>query len=536
MKRRPDSHAAAIAASAGRRSARISQQSVLQRIRIPEGAVIASYPIDTAEDGRESVRGTSVTASAQVIASKKIDRKVKRVPPQRWQQEAWQLRRETPELRFMGDRQARACSQVRLFIGKREALDEHPAPVTDGPAAELADMMFGNAPAVEQAIRRYAQHIIYNGESLIVLTDNGNGSLEWAPHAASEITGDAPNFKLNDGVATKNIDLSKQIIVRSWTPDPEKSALPDCPVVAIMPVARELIGLTKYVSAQIDSRLAGAGLLLVPQGIESIMSSPDQRPDDYSFADELTEYMTVPIVDRDSAASVVPFVATVPPDLVDKIKHVTFDSPLDPHMHERRQEAIRRIGLGMDSDPSVLLGMATANHWSAWAVDEAEVNLGVKPIVATACHALTQVVQPILQQMGVTDADQYVVWFDTSPLTIRPDRSKDAKELNERGVVSDETVRRETGFTDADAPGDDEHRQWLAERIILSNPSLAPALAHLVGLEDVDWSLAQGGSGSPSDDATSPASSPAEPVADTRAIPDTADNEPPADTEGPSAP
>ncbi|QMU22064.1 hypothetical protein [Gordonia rubripertincta] len=522
MRRLPDSTAPAIAEQAGR------PRGVFSRIRVPSGAAVAAYPIPKTKSGRSGSRGESITASAQVLTQKKIDRKTRRVPAQRWQSEAWQLRRETPELRFMGDRQARACSQVRLFIGRRDKLDEETTPVEDGPAADLAAMLFGNEPMVEQALKRYGQHLIFNGESLLLFTEK-EGRIDWAPHAASEITGDSPNFKLNDGITTSNIDPATQMLVRSWTPDPERSAMPDAPVVAVMPVARELIGLTKYVSAQVDSRLAGAGLLLLPQGIESLMTPEADRPDDYSFSDELTDYMVVPIRDRDSAASVVPFMAMVPPELVDKVKHITFDSPLDPHMHERRQEAIRRIALGMDSDPSVLLGMADSNHWSAWAVDENEVKLGVAPILSTACHALTQVVQPLLGQMGVTDPEDHVVWFDTAPLDMRPDRSKDAKDLHERGAVSGETVRRETGFTDRDKPNADEHRRFLAEKLVLANPNFAPALAELIDLGDVDWSKA-----TPTADAAPPGGAPPDaaeapdPVDQTRAIPETRDDSPPA--------
>lgn len=528
MRRLPDSTAHTIAAHH-------QKPGLLRNIRVPAGAVVAQFPIDDPSPrgkfrpSRRSVRGNSITASAQILTQQKLDRKIRRVPTQSWQSDAWALRRETGELRFIGDRMARAVSQARLFIGKRDSLDEAPNPVDDGPIGDLAKMLFGNDPEVEQALKRYAQHVIFNGESLLLVTED-SGQISWSPQSSTEITGtDSLSFKLFDGSTTTNIDPATQIVVRSWTPDPEYSALPDAPVRAVLPVARELLSLTKYVSAQVDSRLAGAGLLLLPEGIESAMPRTGDEPDDYTFADELTDYMVVPIKDRDSAASVVPFMATVDPQLVDKIKHITFDSPLDPHMHERRQEAIVRIAYGMDSDPAVLTGASGMNHWSGWLVDENEVKLGVAPIVSTICHALTQVVQPLLEQMGVPDAGDHIVWFNTDELALRPDRSKDAVALNDSGVVSDETARRETGFTKDDAPNDTERRHWLLQKLVLAQPNLAEVLLPALGFNDLDWSKMPANT----TPAPPPATDPGSAVPDTteQGPPDT-QNDPPAAAEG----
>ncbi|MFT4246501.1 MAG: hypothetical protein QM581_00505 [Pseudomonas sp.] len=236
-------------------------------------------------------------------------------------------------------------------------------------------------------------------------------------------------WKINDGLTVRSLDPN-EMVIRVWNPHPEKRSRADAPVRAILPIARELRALTMYVSSQIDSRLAGAGMLILPQGIESMHRATDVDggidggDDDYTFAEELTEYFTVPIQDRSSAAAVVPFMATVPAELVDKVQHITFDSALDAQTPALREEAIRRIGLGMDSDPSVLLGIATSNHWSAFAVSADEIKFGVAPIASTICHALTVgLLRPLLEADGVEDAADYQVWFDTATLDVHPDRS-----------------------------------------------------------------------------------------------------------------
>lgn len=77
------------------------------------------------------------------------------------------------------------------------------------------------------------------------------------------------------GLTPRDVDDDAEVIIRAWTPHPEKSVMADAPARAVLPAARELRGLTMYVSSQVDSRLAGSGLLLLPQGIESMHSQSD---------------------------------------------------------------------------------------------------------------------------------------------------------------------------------------------------------------------------------------------------------------------
>lgn len=365
-----------------------------QRIRVPQGAMVADFKL-APKDGEPR----AVTAAAQVLSSKTVGREVKRPGTAEWQRDAWALRDEIGEFRFIGDRQARACSQVRLFIGRKTTPDSEPDIVTEGRPAELSKALFSNQIAVEQALRRGAQHVIYNGESILLVTENGT-SLDWSAHSVSELSGGKGKWKLNDGLNPRDIDADTEVVVRAWNPHPEKGALADAPSRAVLPAARELRGLTQFVGAQIDSRLAGAGLLILPQGIVSThaLATGDAS---VSFADELTDYFITPIKDRESAAAVVPFMATVPPDLVDKIQHITFDSQLDAQAPQLRDEAIRRIGLGMDSDPSVLLGQASSNHWCV--DDQTEIYTQDRGWVRESALAVGDIVMTLNHDTGMSE-------------------------------------------------------------------------------------------------------------------------------------
>lgn len=498
MPRRPDSTALQIVRD---QSPPESPQSLIASARrhAPAAAVITAYPIEDAQQytqegasyRRRSVRGSAIVAAAERLngaddkGGRKVPRRRKR-GAERWQNEVWELRDESPELRFLGDRIARSAAQCRIYIGHHRAGDVgDPERVTEGPAGELAQQLFGQLPEVEQKLKRYVQQIVFTGESIVNARNDETqpGRVLWSVHSSSELLGSqAGQYQITDGVTPRKVDDDNEILARSWTPSPKLSELADAPVRALLPVLRELVQMTKYVGAQIDSKLAsGGGLLLVSQDVE-ILNKDGERVD---FATELAEYMMTAIEDRASAESLAPLVASVPHiegRSMDDVVHLqTFSETLDPHMHERRAEAIRRIALGMDSDPMVLEGAGSSNHWSAWSVEEGEVKLGISPILTTFCHTMTaEVVRPLLAAAGVQNVDEFSVWFDTSALKLRPDRSKDAQWAYDQGILSAEKTLIEQGFDTDDMPDDAERtRRVLTENLIplLSQFGQAPGAA-----------------------------------------------------------
>lgn len=473
---RRDSTAHAIAAQAAPR---------LGRIRVPAGASVRSFPIQRdPKTGAMSARGDAITAAAQVLASREVDRTIKRPPTERWQAEAWALRDEIGELRYIVDRQARGVAQARLFVGKAEGADATPTPSDDPMAVDLQAILFGSRAATEQMLKRCAQHLSFNGDSVLHAKQDGN-RIALTARSVSELQGRPGDWSLNDGYGSPEKLAEEELLIRCWTPHPQWYGRADAPVRAVIPVARELRGLTQFVSAQIDSRLAGSGLLLLPQEIESMWSqgNDDIDGDAQTFAEELTEYFLTPIKDRDSAAAVVPFMATLPAEMIEKIKHITFDTPLDEHAADLRDESIRRIGLGMDSDPSILLGQGSSNHWSAWNVSANEIRFGIEPVVSVICHALTVgLLRPLMEQRGVPDPEKWQVWYDVSGLVVREDRSKDAQSLWDKELLSSDTVREENGFSDSDAPDSDEvvtRRLWELAKL---RPDMAGQILPKLGI------------------------------------------------------
>ncbi|SNS58878.1 hypothetical protein [Rhodococcoides kyotonense] len=480
-RRRPESTASIEAA----RLKAKSQRTTITRRKMREvpGAIVAHINIPYDGGGDLSQGHHSLTAAAKIVHGGNVASSSKaQFKKQAWQKDSWELRSQVGEFRFAGDRIARAVSQVKFFGAKVDDPLAEPDALTEGPAFELSNGMLGDKARTQQSVKRAAQQLSFSGESLLVVSQDDNGRHHLDPMSTTELTGAGKTWTVNDGIEPRKL-TDDELVIRCWTPDPEQSALPDCPARAVLSNARTLRELSKHTSAQVESRLAGAGMLLLPKEIEIAAGQGDPERGDEDddeidpFVADLMDMMMTALSDPDSAAALVPLIAKVPAEYVDKIKHLTFATPLDPQASNLRAEEIRRIALGMDSPPEVLLGMGSSNHWSAWAVGEDEVTLAVIPTAATIAHALTiGWYQPALQQLGVPDWDRHQIWIDASALKLRPDRSKDAQALYEKKELSAKSMRAENGFDEDDAPEDEERINRELWALVSAQPQLGPAL------------------------------------------------------------
>ena len=120
---------------------------------------------------------------------------------------------------------------------------------------------------------------------------------------------------------------------------------------------------------------------------------------------------------------------------------------------------------------------------SAWEIGESEVKFGVVPVVSAIADALTVgLLRPLLDEQNVPDAAEYQVWFDTTELLIRPDRSKDSQALFDKHLVSAAVVRRENGFGDDDAPDEKETERTLLLELLKLRTDLAPKILPALGI------------------------------------------------------
>lgn len=531
-----------------------------------------------------SPRVPSLLASARRLTSADMRERAKqrrasstRKGASDWQSDAWDMYDLVGEQRYLASTLAARMAQSRLFVSTVGSTQDEPEP-SDDPrlAAILAHL--GSPQQLAAMVERVAVNLFVAGEAWLMAVpraylpgeygDDGErritadtpprvideidesavGAMDWRVFSTSEVNydreGTTATLKVESafGLVTVDVPVDELFIMRIWRPHPRRAWEPDSPTRSSLPVLRELVGLTMHISAQIDSRLAGAGILVVPQSVSNALKathglSPDSDED--PFTDGLMEAMITPISDRDSASALVPLVVTAP-DQSPPFQHVSFASPLDAEAREMRDEAIRRLALGQDAPPELLLGTDSMNHWGAWLVREDVVETHLRPPLAIICDALTrQYLRPMMRALGYPEHAvlAHEITASVEHLITRPNRGTDAQALHAAGALSDEALRRANGFDDGDAPTveitTDAVAPDAAVTTALDMLSRAPSLAQSPGLPALVAQIRQvlGIPQSPEDAAlVAPPPAPAAPAAPAD---DTATAEAPADGQTP---
>ncbi|MFC1410398.1 hypothetical protein ACEZCY_14145 [Streptacidiphilus sp. N1-12] len=436
----------------------------------------------------------TITAAAQVLKAPKL-------PPLPMtalmgasreygrQTEAWGYYDAVGELHSATGWMGNSLSRVTLVAAKITP-GEDPVIVADGPAAQLVADFAGGANGQASFMNRAGQQLFVPGESYLVgiPSDVKGGPDRWQPCSSTELTwGTGDTWYLDDGTGRVQLP-DNTVIIRAWQSHPQRAQWPDSSVMAAIPILRELVGLNDHTDAQIKSRLAGNGILVLPQSVTFPSGQGAQEGDDADgadpFVEDLIDAMMTPIQDRSSAAAVVPLVIKVPDDVVGKIQHLTFSTELDESMPDRIEAAITRLATALDLPPELLLGIGKANHWSAWQIDESGVRVHIVPPATIISHALSVGwLQPAMELLGDPDPGSWVVLPDTTGLTNRPDKSGAAQALGAAGALSQAAQRRENGFGEEDAPTPAEQQQALIMAILGAAPQLAPALLPMLGIK-----------------------------------------------------
>lgn len=410
------------------------------------------------------------------------------------QRAAWEFYETIGEFRY-------ACDWVGAMISKAvlyavEDNDPHgPDPRDKGLAAQYVQRLFHDTEGRAEMLRLLGVHFTVAAECYLVGTVK-DGADDWQIYAADQVTHDGrAYFHAGDEITSEQ---GQPLIIRLWKPHPRKPHLAFSPAFAVLGVLTEIRKMNQHVQAQLDSRLAGAGVFLVPSEIEFARPADEIGEDGktktvhVSDADALRQVigaaMATAIQDRGSASALVPIIITAPAEAIAAARHMTFWSDLDEKAIQMREDALRRLAIGMDMPAEVLLGNGDASHWVAWQADESGIKAHTEPLLRIITQSLTQgYLRPLLDGDPDFTKDPWTfsVKADTSEMRLRPNRSKEALELHDRGELSGAAVIRETGFAESDRMDDKERAIWLTRKVAQGSttPDLVAAALLALGVE-----------------------------------------------------
>lgn len=407
-----------------------------------------------------------------------------------WAEQAWDYYDAIGELRYASNWLGNALSRATLYIARTPEQGGQPERVEDSEAQETLYALAGGLAGQSEMLKAFGVHLTIAGDCYLVgFNDPKTKVQRWVVRSPEEVNAYTGTVVLKIDGSVLTLPEADVALVRIWRPHPRRSWEADSPTRGVLPVLYELERLTQMVAAQANSRLAGAGLLIIPAEFD--FPTPPGYPGDgesnpqvsklQSFVNRLGHAMITPVSDRSDPNSVVPVIVTAPGDQIGNVKLIQFWTPLDGQAIELRKEAIRRFALGMDMPPEILLGMGGTNHWSGWQIDEAAIKLHIEPLLSLVCDALTVgFLHPLLGE----DTD-LMIWFDTTELVQRPNRAPDAFQLHDRLLLSDEDLVKETGFTQEQMPDDEEkNTRQLRKMVDAGGAGMAEQAAISLGIFD----------------------------------------------------
>lgn len=427
----------------------------------------------------------AITASAQTFTASKAAKSIRKVNrrnySREWQSTLWTMYDIVPEFRAAVDWVGNSLSSAQLGViyeGK---------PTTNQAALDALASLFNGPEGQKEMLRLLGVHFTIAGEAWVIGLP-GDPRDEWRVAAAVEVTGEAGRFVVEG--ETMPDDILPPI--RMWKAHARRSDEAHSPARAVLPILNQIVKLSMVIDAQADSRLTSAGILWVPSEME-VPGLPISVNDGESVVQvegaealyqRLIQIASTAIENRDTAAAQVPIVISAPGEFLEKIQKTDFWSGFDEHVQKLREENVRRIATGMDMPPEVLTGTADMNHWGAWQIEEAAIKSYTEPLLEVILAALTEgYLWPYLEAEGVDDWELYQFTANTAKMRLRPNRSKEAVELWDRGVLSTRAMLVENGFDpDVDIMPDDEKVLWLLTKVGAGSATpdqVAAALAQL---------------------------------------------------------
>lgn len=464
------------------------------------------YVLDPSQAGfrerfRFELRKAVLGAVEEIDGAEDAD-KLRRVA-QPWQLEALGYRTRLGEVRYAADFYARPMRRLKWYVAEisDDQQEEEWEPTENADAIAAWARVRDPGGGRDQMVTNYARLAFCTGEALALYTPeheehDEEGGSETCPESWEVLSQmelrpqpDGTTIRYRGGGSEGEPLVPDSRVYRIWQRDTAYSDLADAPLRAVLDLCEELAILTLVVRARAVSRLAGNGLLFIPNEITLAPQQPTPVPDDNMQADpilgELIRSFLAPIEDQGSASSVMPVLLRGPAEAGEKIRHITTRDVTEVFPENAlREQTIKRLALSLDMPPESLLGVSDSNHWNAWQI-ERDAWRHAEPVARQFASDMTAAyLQPTLRDAGVEGWQRYVIAYDASEILTNPDRGQDALDALKAGAIGYAAYRKAMGWIDDDAPTPED----LAVMVMFFGRGTTAA----VGAEDPSGAPAEG--------------------------------------------
>lgn len=443
--------------------------------------------------------GAIVASGATYRVSTYYDAAQLALQRQQWQYKAFRLYDTEGHLWYATNYIGNAMSRVQLVAAQRPKKDaEHQSPriIESGAFADAVKNIRCPRGGQRGLLRQVGRNVFAVGEVWLVGSAEtlATGEVEqtWDAVSINELTtsGTYGKFQRVRLPGASPVPLPDgALTIRIWKEHPEFSELADSGTRPAMELLEKIVTLNRAEKAIARSRLAGSGILALPQELvppawQNQGTNPNAMESNPLYQ-ALAESMTAPLQDEDHPSAVVPLVLIGPADVVNKIRYEEMSRSFDTSAaNSSIQIAIEQVANTLELPKEVLLGTGEATHWTAWAIKEDTFQAHIQPLCELVSDALTRTylkqaistmspeqVKAALKEAGVDDPNDIIVWYDASQLVILPDKADKALGLHDRLVISDAALRRENGFSDDDAPSEKEYAKRIGIKV--ADPKMA---------------------------------------------------------------
>ncbi len=444
-----------------------------------------------------------------------------------WQIEAYRQTSICGEARYAATLFANIAGRAEIGISQPQSLVRKPVWVNAGPEVEALAELVPDVRARSKLIRDYMIHRTIAGECYLIArkrvdTDPGYQpppenwdtwedylkdqlrSIDPLDYDEDEVESEDPNVanpiweivavtelqKVGETWRVRHdngnwLDLHKDDpIIRMWNPDPANRREAWSPYKALLPTLKEIEWLTAHIFRQVRSRLMSAGVWFLPNNLTFPTPPPDSMEGGAEAIAQLNEaeqfmlslaasgmyeldmeevsFPSIVMADEAALAS------------IDQKKLIQFWSDIDDKAMVLRSDAVRRFALGMDLPPEQTLGSSglavsnsggsagSVNHWGEWAKEEQTINNHVEPALDDFVQVLTS-----SYLRTAVEGSLLVVAYDSATLRLRQDRSKEAIELHQLGLLDGKIAVRENGFDpENDMMDEKAFRRWLLVKVV----------------------------------------------------------------------